>query len=168
MNVNKKAWAIVAALTLELSGAAWAASADSFSDVPKDHWSYEALDYLAQEGVIEGMGDNTFEGGRTMTRYEVASIVAKAMQKGGGNYGDKAVLEKLHGEYADEISVLQQQVAANTKQIDQNTKDIDELKNGIAGKMELSGLSASSMTTINTAVRYRTTATCTKIIIAST
>lgn len=35
MNVNKKAWAIVAALTLELSGAAWAASADSFSDVPR-------------------------------------------------------------------------------------------------------------------------------------
>lgn len=139
MYLNKKACAVLAALTLELSGAALAASADSFSDVPKDHWSYEALDYLAQEGVIEGMGDNTFEGGRTMTRYEVASIVAKAMQKGGGSFGDKAVLEKLHGEYADEISVLRQQVAANTKQIDQNTKDIDELKNGIAGKMELSG-----------------------------
>ena len=85
MYFNKKACAVLAALTLELSGAAWAASADSFSDVPKDHWSYEALDYLAQEGVIEGMGDNTFEGGRTMTRYEVASIVAKAMQKGGGS-----------------------------------------------------------------------------------
>lgn len=56
MYFNKKACAVLAALTLELSGAAWAASADSFSDVPKDHWSYEALDYLAQEGVIEGMG----------------------------------------------------------------------------------------------------------------
>ena len=42
-------------------------------------------------------------------------------------------------EYADEINVLQQQVAKNTKQIEQNTKDIDSLKNGIAGKMELSG-----------------------------
>ena len=85
------------------------------------------------------MGNSTFEGGRTMTRYEVASIVAKAMQKGGGNFGDKTVLEKLHAEYADEINVLQQQVAKNTKQIEQNTKDIDSLKNGIAGKMELSG-----------------------------
>ncbi|WP_337620228.1 S-layer homology domain-containing protein, partial [Megasphaera sp.] len=46
---------------------------------------------------------------------------------------------KLHAEYADEINVLQQQVAKNTKQIEQNTKDIDSLKNGIAGKMELSG-----------------------------
>lgn len=167
MYFNKKACAVLAALTLELSGAAWAASADSFSDVPKDHWSYEALDYLAQEGVIEGMGDNTFEGGRTMTRYEVASIVAKAMQKGGGSFGDKAVLEKLHGEYADEISILRQQVAANTKQIDQNTKDIDELKMVLPAKWNSAVLSASSTTMINTVVRCRITATCTRIIIAS-
>ena len=113
MKFNKKGFAVLLALSLGMSGAALAASADSFSDVPKDHWSYEALDYLAKEGVIEGMGNSTFEGGRTMTRYEVASIVAKAMQKGGGNFGDKTVLEKLHAEYADEINVLQQQVAKN-------------------------------------------------------
>ena len=128
MDLNKKALVVLAAVTLGTAGTALAASADSFSDVPKDHWSYEALDYLAKEGVIEGMGNSTFEGGRTMTRYEVASIVAKAMQKGGGNFGDKTVLEKLHAEYADEINVLQQQVAKNTKQIEQNTKDIQENK----------------------------------------
>lgn len=131
MKFNKKGFAVLLALSLGMSGAALAASADSFSDVPKDHWSYEALDYLAKEGVIEGMGNSTFEGGRTMTRYEVASIVAKAMQKGGGNFGDKTVLEKLHAEYADEINVLQQQVAKNTKQIEQNTKDIQENKEKI-------------------------------------
>lgn len=81
MKFNKKAFAVLLALSLGVSATALASSADSFSDVPKDHWSYEALDYLAKEGVIEGMGNSTFEGGRTMTRYEVASIVAKAMQK---------------------------------------------------------------------------------------
>lgn len=133
MEFNKKGFAVLLALSLGMSGAALAASADSFSDVPKDHWSYEALDYLAKEGVIEGMGNSTFEGGRTMTRYEVASIVAKAMQKGGGNFGDKTVLEKLHAEYADEINVLQQQVAKNTKQIEQNTKDIQETRKKSTG-----------------------------------
>lgn len=131
MDLNKKALVVLAVVTLGTAGTALAVSADSFSDVPKDHWSYEALDYLAKEGVIEGMGNSTFEGGRTMTRYEVASIVAKAMQKGGGNFGDKTVLEKLHAEYADEINVLQQQVAKNTKQIEQNTKDIQENKEKI-------------------------------------
>lgn len=134
---NKKALTLLAGLGLAAglvggTTTASAASADSFTDVPKDHWSYEALDYLAKEGVIEGMGDNTFQGGRTMTRYEMASIVAKAMQKGNGSFGDKAVLDKLEAEYASEIGTLKNQV-------NQNTKDIDDLKNGIAGKLSVNG-----------------------------
>ncbi len=132
MKINKKALAILAGLTVGMSSTAFAATADSFTDVPKDHWSYQALDYLAKEGIIDGMGDNTFQGGRTMTRYEMASIVAKAMQKGGGTFGDQAVLDKLAAEYSGEIDTLK-------KQVDQNTKDINDLKNGIAGKLELNG-----------------------------
>lgn len=132
MKINKKALAILAGLTVGMSSTAFAATADSFTDVPKDHWSYQALDYLAKEGIIEGMGDSTFQGGRAMTRYEMASIVAKAMQKGGGTFGDQAVLDKLAAEYSGEIDTLK-------KQVNQNTKDINDLKNGIAGKLELNG-----------------------------
>lgn len=71
------------------------ANVDSFSDVPKGHWAYEALDYLAQHGVIEGYKDGTFQGNRTMTRYEMASIVANAMKSDKGDIGDKAVLNQL-------------------------------------------------------------------------
>lgn len=98
-----------------------AEAADGFSDVPKDHWAYEALDYLAGEGIIEGYGDGTFRGGRAMTRYEMASIVAKATQKGGGSLGGEAVLEKLQREFKQEMRTLKKQVA-------QNTKDIAEIK----------------------------------------
>lgn len=126
---NKKALTLLAGLGLAAglvggTTTASAASADSFTDVPKDHWSYEALDYLAKEGVIEGMGDNTFQGGRTMTRYEMASIVAKAMQKGNGSFGDKAVLDKLEAEYASEIGTLKNQV-------NKNTDDIKSLKDAV-------------------------------------
>lgn len=123
-----KTAALTAGIALSLSAAVSAASADSFSDVPKDHWSYEALDYLAKEGVIEGMGDGTFQGGRTMTRYEMAAVVAKAMQHGGGSFGDKAVLEKLADEYVEEINTLKQQVAANTEQIQKNKEEIERVK----------------------------------------
>ena len=132
MKINKKALAILTGLTVGMSSTAFAATADSFTDVPKDHWSYQALDYLAKEGVIEGMGDNTFQGGRTMTRYEMASIVAKAMQKGGGTFGDQAVLDKLAAEYSGEIDTLK-------KQVNQNTKDINDLKNSAAGKLSING-----------------------------
>lgn len=132
MKINKKALAILAGLTVGMSSTAFAATADSFTDVPKDHWSYQALDYLAKEGIIDGMGDSTFQGGRTMTRYEMASIVAKAMQKGGGTFGDQAVLDKLAAEYSGEIDTLK-------KQVDQNTKDINDLKNSAAGKLSING-----------------------------
>ena len=122
MKINTKALAILAGLTVGMSSTAFAATADSFTDVPKDHWSYQALDYLAKEGVIDGMGDNTFQGGRAMTRYEMAAIVAKAMQKNDVNFGDKAVLDKLSAEYANELGTLKNQV-------NKNTSDINDLKN---------------------------------------
>lgn len=122
-----------ATTTKEAQGiaASSAAGADSFSDVPQGHWAYDALDYLAKDGIIEGMGDGTFQGGRTMTRYEMASIVAKAMQKGNLGIGDEAVIEKLTHEYQSEIDVLK-------KQTEQNTKDIQDLKDEV-GKVKFNG-----------------------------
>ncbi len=117
MRMSKKVAAILTCLTVGAVGQAYAADADSFTDVPKDHWSYEALDYLAREGIIEGMGNDTFQGGRAMSRYEMAAIVAKAMQKGGGNFGDKAVLDKLSAEYAGELDTLKKRVDAHDKDI---------------------------------------------------
>ena len=130
MRLNKKALAILTGLTLSagLGSTAFAASADSFTDVPKDHWAYQALDYLAQEGVIDGMGDSTFQGGRTMTRYEMASIVAKAMQKKDISFGDKAVLDKLSAEYAGELDTLNKKVDANTKAIKDLNAKTDKFK----------------------------------------
>ena len=128
MKLSKKTLAILAGLTIGMSGSAFAASADSFTDVPKDHWAYQALDYLAQEGVIDGMGDSTFQGGRTMTRYEMASIVAKAMQKNPSNIGDQAVLEKLEGEFGTEIKRLTKRVDAHDKQIKELQAKTDKFK----------------------------------------
>ncbi|MBP8598704.1 MAG: S-layer homology domain-containing protein [Selenomonas sp.] len=127
MKLNKKVFAVVMGLAITASGSVFAATADSFTDVPKDHWSYQALDYLAKEGVIEGMGDSTFQGGRSMTRYEVASIVAKAMQKGNLGIADSAVLEKLEKEYGGELATLKNQVDQNTKQIAENKKAIERV-----------------------------------------
>ncbi|MFA6851237.1 MAG: S-layer homology domain-containing protein, partial [Selenomonadaceae bacterium] len=43
------------ALAAGISGTVMAAdSAGSFSDIPKDHWSYAAVDQLVKDGIIEG------------------------------------------------------------------------------------------------------------------
>ena len=33
------------------------AAANPFSDVPADHWAYDAVAQLADDGIIEGYGD---------------------------------------------------------------------------------------------------------------
>ena len=102
-----KKTALLALAFAALSATAFAADgADSFSDVPKDHWSYEALDYLAKNGVIEGYTDGTFQGNRTMSRYEMAAITARAMQASNLDIGARSVLEKLEKEYGSELATL--------------------------------------------------------------
>ena len=124
-----KKTALLALVFAALSATAFAADgADSFSDVPKDHWSYEALDYLAKNGVIEGYTDGTFQGNRTMSRYEMAAITARAMQASNLDIGARSVLEKLEKEYGSELATLRAQVEQNTEDIRKNREAIERFK----------------------------------------
>ena len=129
MRFYKKRTALLALAFAALSATAFAADgADSFSDVPKDHWSYEALDYLAKNGVIEGYTDGTFQGNRTMSRYEMAAITARAMQASNLDIGARSVLEKLEKEYGSELAALRAQVEQNTEDIRKNREAIERFK----------------------------------------
>lgn len=105
---------LVSALTTALVvGAASTtfAAANPFSDVPADHWAYDAVSQLAADGVIEGYGDSTFRGDRNITRYEMAQMVARAMAKNDVSAADKAMIDKLAAEFADELNSLGVRVA---------------------------------------------------------
>ena len=52
-----------------------------FPDVPANHWAYEAVNDMAKRGLVIGYEDGQFKGDRTMTRYEFAMIVKRAIQK---------------------------------------------------------------------------------------
>ena len=94
------------------------AATNPFEDVPADHWAYDAVAQLAAEGVIEGYGDGTYRGDQAITRFEMAQMVARAMAKGGGN---KAILDKLAAEFADELNQLGIRVANLEKKVDNVT-----------------------------------------------
>ncbi len=87
------------------------AAANPFSDVPTDHWAYDAVSTLAADGVIEGYGDTSFKGSEKVTRYEMAQMIAKAMAKTNVSGNDKALLDKLAAEFADELNNLGVRVA---------------------------------------------------------
>ncbi len=111
---------LVSALTTALVvGAASTtfAAANPFEDVPADHWAYDAVAQLAADGVIEGYGDGTYRGDQEITRNEMAQMVARAMAKG-ANGADKALIDKLAAEFADELNNLGVRVAALEKKVD--------------------------------------------------
>ena len=95
--------AAVAALTAGVS----AYAANPFSDVSPDDWAYQAVSDLSDQGVVEGYPDGTFKGERNMTRYELAQVIARLMAREDQlNAEQKATLDKLAGEYADELANL--------------------------------------------------------------
>jgi len=73
-------------------------SATPFSDVPANHWAYQAIQSLAADGLVEGYPDGKFKGDRPLTRYEMAVLVARViakLQANGAGYASKTDLDKL-------------------------------------------------------------------------
>lgn len=114
------------ALSLGVAGTAFAAN--PFSDVPANHWAYASVSKLAQAGIVEGYGDDTFKGGKSITRYEMAQMVAKAMAKADkADASQKAMLEKLAAEFAAELDNLGVRVTKLEKNAD-NVKITGQLR----------------------------------------
>jgi len=106
--------AAVAALTTGVS----AYAANPFSDVSPDDWAYQAVSDLSDQGVVEGYPDGTFKGERNMTRYELAQVIARLMAREDQlNAEQKATLDKLAGEYADELANLGVRVSNLEKKV---------------------------------------------------
>ncbi|HAI85768.1 MAG TPA: hypothetical protein DCL63_02115, partial [Firmicutes bacterium] len=54
--------------------------ASPFSDLPDDHWASDAVKMLSALGIIQGYPDGLFKGRNQATRYEVALMVARALE----------------------------------------------------------------------------------------
>jgi len=109
--------ALTAALVVGAASTTFAA-ANPFSDVPSDHWAYDAVAQLAKDGVIDGYGDSTYRGDQNITRYEMAQMVARAMAKNDVSAADKAMIDKLAAEFSDELNNLGVRVANLEKKTD--------------------------------------------------
>lgn len=53
-----------------------------FPDVLKGHWAYDFVKDLSDKGYLVGYPDGTFKGDKSMTRYEFATAVYRALQNG--------------------------------------------------------------------------------------
>lgn len=128
---------------LFMAGAAQA----SFSDVPRDHWAYDAVDYLEQEGLAEGYPDGTFRGDQELTRYEFAIVIARMydafldmlddVDAPGPGIEIEAILDMLMEEFQPELDELYDLVAENADRIDALEGTVDTFDGRIT---EIGGL----------------------------
>ncbi|GMA97312.1 putative porin [Pelosinus sp. IPA-1] len=123
MKKTKKSLALALAVMLgcSITGTALAAtgSENPFSTVPSTHWAYPAVTQLVKAGLIDGYKDGDFRGDNAITRYEMASLVAKAMSNvDKADAANKASIDKLTAEYAKELDNLGVRVGKLEKKVD--------------------------------------------------
>ncbi|MBR4569255.1 MAG: S-layer homology domain-containing protein [Candidatus Riflebacteria bacterium] len=116
------------------------ATANPFSDVPASHWAYDAVNSMAEKGIIQGFPDGTFKGKQNVTRYQLAMITAKMIanvEQMGGNGSvsktDLQTLEKLTVEFADELALLGVKVTALEDDMQVVKEDVAGLKKDVDG-----------------------------------
>ena len=103
--MKSKVFASLAAVMAVSATCAFAAN--PFVDVPTDSWAYKSVVELADAGVIQGVDGQYFQGQRSITRYEAAEMVAKAMaHMDKASVEQRALINKLADEYADELNNL--------------------------------------------------------------
>lgn len=112
-----------------------AAANSPFADVPREHWAYEAVSKAVESGLLQGYS-NKFYGSRPMTRYQMAVVVARMLDrlhvlKANGRMftaQDIANLEALTIEFADELSLLNVKVSTLEESVAVLRKDVDLVK----------------------------------------
>ncbi|MCE5287319.1 MAG: S-layer homology domain-containing protein [Pelosinus sp.] len=113
--MKKRAILSLAAGCVFVASSAFAA-ANPFADVPTKHWAYDAVSQLAKDGIVDGFDAKTFAGDKTMTRYEMAQVVGKAVYRADkASAEDKKLIDKLSTEFAGELNNLGVRVASLEK-----------------------------------------------------
>ncbi len=97
-------------------------SAATIKDVNQDHWAYQNVMKLVDEGLLQLYEDGTFRGNDKISRYQLAGIVAKILEKiDSGSVKastqDMELLRKLSVEFQEELVDLAVQGEAFTEQI---------------------------------------------------
>jgi hypothetical protein len=120
-------YALSAVLGLGLAGSA---SAQTFADVPENHWAYEAIRNLQGKILFGYKGTNLYRGNRPLSRYEFATAINNLyMMLMGQIQGVEDMVAALEKRLADHEKNMQMHGGSAGKNYD---ADIADLRKQIA------------------------------------
>ena len=119
-------------------------TAQQISDVPADHWAYEGVQKLVQEGYLALYTDGTFQGQRPVDRYTLASVVGRLLvdiEKGqlGVTQEDLELLRTLSTEFRDELVRWynqREELSASVTETQRRVQVMDETVTKVIDTME--------------------------------
>ncbi len=141
----KRVITVFAALTLGTA----AVQAQSFPDVAADHWAADAVERIADLGIVQGFPDGTYRGNESFTRYQAALVIERLLQVLTENTQAALVLTQedvaaLRG-VVDQLRADVDALAARADASEQNTAmELDQLRAQVAAlQSELDSLRAA-------------------------
>ncbi len=136
---------------------------DMFKDVPRDNWAYEAIDSLRVKGFLIGYPDSYFRGKRTLSRYEFAVALDRALLRALGEprgvpgsppaqsgltvfqgaarlvLDDVTTLRRLISEFRAELASLGNNLQTVNRRVDQLARESTEARAAAERMPRLSG-----------------------------
>jgi hypothetical protein len=139
-----KKYLIVSAISLLTFSAPAFAGTNPFMDVPVNHWSYDAIAQLASSGILSGYPDGTYKGKQPATRYEMASVLARALtvvDMSKASTQDIEMLKRLAIKFKNELDALGVSVVNVDKRLSNIESRLDGWK--LSGSMRFDLFHAS-------------------------
>jgi hypothetical protein len=119
----------------------------SFPDIPVDHWAGDAVEEIADLGIVIGFPDGTFRGNEAFTRYQAALVVSRLLSVIEANLDDmvgtlradmegelnslRAAVQDLAGDVASQgvrLSAAESAIAGISDDVAANRARLDALE----------------------------------------
>ncbi|MES4792922.1 MAG: hypothetical protein C4321_07990 [Chloroflexota bacterium] len=125
--------------------------AQSFPDIPPNHWAAADIRLLAERGLVLGYPDGKFLGDRALTRYEMAALIKRVLDEAdrriqaakarggetpnvpGATPEDLLALRRLVDEFRPELAVIGADLKRAQEEIAILRADMENLKSTVEG-----------------------------------
>ena len=138
-------------LLLLVSGAVFAGggagnggnTGETYSDLPRDHWAYEDIQYLVDRGILTPLPGDRYNGDQPLDRYTAAALIARTIRylqnsPESVTPEDLDVLKDMIFALSEDVDALKTQGVGTALEgrVTQNEQAIAELQSqGVSGKI---------------------------------